>query len=85
MYPEECKCELKEERTIKEILQENLKFIEEIKNISMENLDNLSGNGVNVAHEELCTNNIQQLIEWQNNDLKTILEIVLETNKKIGK
>ena len=85
MYPEKCENEDRREKTIIEILQENSKFIEEIKNISMENLDSLLGNGANVCDEEKCTNNILQILQWQNNDLKLILEIVAETNKRIGK
>lgn len=85
MYPEKCENEPVREKTIREILEENSRFIEEIKNISMENLDSLLGNGANVCGEEKCTNNILQILQWQNNDLKLILEIVAETNKRIGK
>ena len=85
MYPEKCENEPVREKTIREILEENSRFIEEIKNISMENLDNLLGSGANICGEEKCTNNILQILTWQNNDLKIILEVVAETNKRIGK
>jgi len=85
MYPEENEicCEAKEAPTVKKLLVENNKIIDEIMIIAMRNLEFLNGNGANPEPSKEPINMLNDLA-IQNDNLKRIRNIVSATAEMLG-